>query len=111
MTTELRAVLIECLKREDALKTAAAPPKWQTWEYEPYLDELEFGPAWAPADWFGGDVGLTDAQRMRFVRAVHAAATAGLVTITLGPDGRRIAHVQLTDAGRSQAGAMLSATA
>ena len=35
MTTEMRPVLIECLKREDALKTAAAPPEWKTWEYEP----------------------------------------------------------------------------
>jgi hypothetical protein len=111
MTIEMRAVLIECLKREEALKTAEPPPEWKWWDYEPYLDELEFGPAWAPAEWFGGNVGLTDAQRMRFVRAVHAAATAGLVTITLGPDRRRIAHVQLTEAGRSQAGAMLSANA
>jgi hypothetical protein len=98
MTPVMRAVLVETLRRQEALKAQTPPPAWKTWEWEPYDDAQAFGPAWAPGKWFGGP--LTDAERMGFVRAVHALARLGLVEVTRDePGGHRIAHVMLTPPG------------
>jgi hypothetical protein len=109
MTREMQMLLNECLRREEALKATPPPDLWKWWVRERYDDEMEYGPVWAPSEWFGDGLPLSDAQRMKFVRVLHELGGAGLLTVTRGPDGRRIAHVKLTDEGRRQAASMLSA--
>jgi Winged helix DNA-binding domain len=103
MTPEMNAVLLEVLKRTDLLKTAPAPKKYLQWDYQRWQDEQEYGPRWAPGEWFGGRAGLTDRERMSLLRSLRRLASAGLVVLWTDPDGGRDMNVKLTPSGERAA--------
>jgi hypothetical protein len=96
---EYNAVLLECLRREEALASAEAPPEWRWWDYEPYLEELEHGPNYSPTSWFGR---LPDHERQRYLRAIERLERAGLLT-TWRRRGRKLSNIKLTAVGRDVA--------
>jgi hypothetical protein len=98
MTPQMRAVLLETMRRTDALKVAIPPKKYLRWEYARWEDATTYGPEWHPGEWFAGPEGLTGAERMRYLRAARDLEDAGLVEISR-VEGTRQANVKLTPEG------------
>ena len=96
---EHAALLVECLRRTLALEKGPPPAGfdgWFSWDRQKYLDQFDRGPAYSTEAWFGGLV--TEAERMRSLRALRDLERAGLVR-TWKRDGRRLTNVRLTDGG------------
>jgi hypothetical protein len=109
MTSEEKAVLVECQRREDEIAAQPNSPKHRTWDRRA-LDELrEYGPEFSSNLWFGneGDP-VPERFRSRFLRAVWKLAADGLLVPTR--TGARLSHLKLTEQGRQAVAAMDTAT-
>lgn len=99
---EHHAILRECLRREREIAARPEPPEWKYWEYEPYLDDLAFGPKYAFGDWFGNH---SNSVRQSYLRSVYELGERGFLEITRSGGGR-LERVALTDEGRNLAVAL-----
>lgn len=96
-STEARTVVIETAKRMNDIAATPEPPKWQTWAVAEWQELREFGARYEPRSWFGGGQVLPEKYRVKFLRAIHELAEAGL--LVRGTLGGRTTHIRLTDEG------------
>jgi hypothetical protein len=112
MNATFDVLLLELLKREDALPTS---PAWhgatgtyrervqQAYAHNQQLREAEVGPAWSSCEWFGA---LRAADRMSWSRLLKRAEATGLIEV-FRPGGLA-KNLKLTAAGRTAAEALSS---
>ena len=93
MNREHERILVECLRRTEE-NAAWEPPAWRQWDVLERLDQVEHGPRYGCGAWFGP---VTEAQRMRYRRALDDLACDGLLTLVR--TGPRLTHVKLTEDG------------
>jgi len=100
---ESRQILIECLRRQNAIADSPVPPGWKWWANEARSEQLEFGPRYASGDWFGD---VEEHIRVRLRRAIDSLEKGGLLT-THRKHERRLSHIKLTPAGEELAKSLL----
>jgi hypothetical protein len=94
------AVLVCVAEVHEEARAAPPPPKWRTWEYDRYQENLEFGPPYSTIRWFGS-LAASEAQRVACLRTVYRLGDAGLLEIIKKGWGVKIERVRLTEAGRA----------
>jgi len=103
MKLECSQILIECLKRQNAIPASPEPPAWRWWDVRDRDEELEFGPRYASGGWFGG---VEEHIRVRLRRAIDSLEKGGLLT-THRKHERRLSHIKLTPVGTALAKSLL----
>lgn len=108
MTAAEQLILIECQTRQDAIAaTIGAPESGSILERTEQNNARLNGPRYVPSDWFGEDgKPLPEAERVRFLRAVHKLASAGFLAVTRNGAGR-VERIRLTQSGRAEVGRLV----
>lgn len=96
MRPEDEAILLEAARRMADLDRQEPPPAWRIWDRQPFDEQRENGPEYRPFDWFGPH---SEAERVRYLRAIRRLETAGLL-VTHQRLGRRLSHVKLSPLGQ-----------
>jgi hypothetical protein len=105
---EVADLLRELLRRTQEIEAAPRPPDWRSWDMRRWAEDREYGPLYAPRDWFGGGEPLPEAERVRYLRAVRRLAGEGLLTMIVSERGGKLQRLRLTRAGRAAAEAATS---
>ena len=93
------AILICVAEVHEEVRAAPPPPKWRSWDYGRYQENLEFGPLYSTIRWFGA-LAASEAQRVACLRTVYKLAEAGLLEVIKSEWGGKVERVRLTDRGR-----------
>ena len=104
MRLEHQAILIECLKRQEAHRASQRPPAWQAWSCDEWDAVTDEGPRYSGPEWFPGS---PEFQRQRYRRAVHELARDGYLEC-FGTGGR-LYSIKLTAEGETAACQLLEA--
>jgi hypothetical protein len=116
MTSLQRQILIECHRRQEALRLGKSPPlpgatggdfktriraarRRLDWE-----DEKKYGPKWNASEW---GLGCSGAERKAAIRSVHRLCESGYTTGVL--TGDRLTNLRLTEEGVKAARELLAA--
>ncbi|MBP3956702.1 hypothetical protein J8F10_15615 [Gemmata sp. G18] len=98
LTDTEREILTAVRDRMTEVAALPDPPNWKHWQVEELRELREYGPRYAPADWFGGGNPLPEKVRVRYLRAINKLMDTGFLDGTT-TDGGRLAWLKLTPAG------------
>jgi hypothetical protein len=85
------------------------PPQWREWDRRELEELRECGPRYLPSEWFCKDQMIAEKYRVRYLRALHALADAGIVELTT--NGGRVYGVKLTEEGQKIAATLTKRSA
>jgi hypothetical protein len=108
MKHEHKALLLETLRRMDALAAFDPPTYWLPWDRERHEEQVAIGPRYGFSDWFGDQ---PNHVRQRFLRAIYDLQAAGLLVASCRYDGGKMSNVLLTAAGVALARSWATETA
>jgi hypothetical protein len=93
------SVLLMVAEAHERVRSSRPPPKYKTFEYQCYEDDVRLGPHFSAPGWFG-QMALGDSARISCLRKVYELARDGLVEIIPHAQTGRPQRVVLTDRGR-----------
>jgi len=106
-----RLILTKCLRLMREIAERPRPRRFSLAEAA-WEDDREYGPTYSPGEWFPAPrdgLALTEAGRVRFLRAVWRLADEGLLVPVLPFRGKRLERIRLTQAGEKVAAELLAA--